>query len=153
LKVYASKQGHSELKALLHLKKFDGANTYLIELLDYFEHSGANGPHLCLVLELMWTDVGAFFRAHWQHPDVKMSVVREVSRQVLKALEFLRSCGVIHNGIPLLVIAKIDIRPENFLLTFDPKPMKLNHLLLAEKPNKKPRKGNSCVKDDGNVVI
>jgi hypothetical protein len=51
------------------------------------------------------------------------------------------------------LLTYIDIRPENFLLTFDSNPIKLNDLLLAEQPNKKPRKGNGCLWDEGNVFI
>ena len=82
---------------LLQLNDIDPVPTNVIKLLDHFEINGPNGSHLCLVLELMWMDVGTFLGGQ-NSPMVKMSIVREVARQVLVGLEVLRRNGITHNG-------------------------------------------------------
>jgi serine/threonine protein kinase len=97
LKVNAAKAGYQELKMLLRLKETGPEPENVIKLLDHFEFSGPNGLHLCMVLELMWMDVGTFVGAQCSS-EFKMSVAREVARQVLRGLEVLRSHGITHNG-------------------------------------------------------
>jgi serine/threonine-protein kinase SRPK3 len=69
----------------------------IIKLLDHFELMGPNGSHLCVVLELMWVDVGTFMGAQYSS-EVRMSAGREIAMQILRSLEVLRSYGITHNG-------------------------------------------------------
>lgn len=97
LKVNADKAGYRELNVLLQLRNTCSAPENIIKVLDHFEFSGQNGSHLCIVMELMWIDVGTFMGGQCS-PEVKMSVGREIARQVLRGLEVLRSVGITHNG-------------------------------------------------------
>jgi len=72
----------------------------VVQLPDYFEHTGPNGTHLCLVLELMWGDIISLFRGYRNSgPESTLPLVKVVARQLLQGLEHLEACGVIHNGI------------------------------------------------------
>jgi serine/threonine-protein kinase SRPK3 len=72
----------------------------IIKLLDHFEHAGPNGLHLCLVLELMWGDVGNMMGGlgSYDLPDIRKIVNKEVAKQVLNGLEVLAEMGIMHNG-------------------------------------------------------
>jgi hypothetical protein len=69
---------------------------YVVQLLDYFEHIGLNETHLCLILDLMWHDVFAFFSG-FEDSVVQVALAKTVIIQAVHGLE-LQSCGVIHNG-------------------------------------------------------
>lgn len=97
----AAKAGYRELQVLSQLNNKCPPPENIIKLLDHFEISGPNGTHLCVILELMWMDVGTFMGAQYSS-EVKMSVGREIARQVLRGLEALRSHGITHNGRLLL---------------------------------------------------
>jgi serine/threonine-protein kinase SRPK3 len=71
---------------------------HVIELLDHFEHTGPNGTHLCLVLELMWRDVGSFVAGHYDWPDIRTAIAKAIATQALIGLETLRQSGIMHNG-------------------------------------------------------
>ena len=73
-------------------------NEYVVELLDYFEHKGPNGTHLCLVLEVLCQDVLDFLEGYSADSPSRLPLVKQISKQVLEGLEFLHACGVIHNG-------------------------------------------------------
>jgi serine/threonine-protein kinase SRPK3 len=103
LKVHANKAGYRELKVLLRIKEHSQPSC-VIELLDHFEHVGPNGRHLCLVLELMWTDVSNFMKGQYRWPEIRMTASKEVTRQVLKGAEKLAQIGIIHNGLTFFLI-------------------------------------------------
>jgi serine/threonine-protein kinase SRPK3 len=100
LKVHAAKAGYRELNILLRLKEKSSYPENIIKLLDHFEHTGPNGLHLCLVLELMLGDVNNFMggigRYAW--PKIRAKVTKEVAKQVLKGLQVLGQLGITHNG-------------------------------------------------------
>jgi hypothetical protein len=87
LKVHANKAGYRELRILLRLSERRPQTENIIKLLGYFEYTGPNGVHLCLVIELMWMDVGNFICGQSDRPDVRTMVCKEVARQVWKCLK------------------------------------------------------------------
>lgn len=68
---------------------------HIIELLDYFEHDGPNGTHLCLVLPAMISDgeVISVTRKPRQ-----AAYVRAISKQILLGVDFLHKLGIAHCG-------------------------------------------------------
>ncbi|PGH34401.1 CMGC/SRPK protein kinase [[Emmonsia] crescens] len=77
---------------------------HVIELLDYFEHDGPNGTHLCLVLPAMISDgeiMSVNGRPH------QAAYVRAISKQVLLGLDFLHRLGIIH----------CDLQPANIMFS------------------------------------
>lgn len=90
-----------ELSILLYLSKMDtnhlGRNNVL-QLLDHFELRGPNGLHLCLVFPVMMSDGEAMtVREKPRHSDY----VREISKQILRGLNFIHDQGLIHGGMYL----------------------------------------------------
>jgi hypothetical protein len=81
------------------------AAAFVLGLLDHFEHSGPNGTHLCLVLELMWQDVLGFLEGYRDLGlEKRYPLVRKISKQLVQGLRFIHSCGIIHNGMLLMIL-------------------------------------------------
>ncbi|KAL8786573.1 MAG: hypothetical protein Q9213_002710 [Squamulea squamosa] len=78
---------------------------HLPTLLDHFEHTGPHGTHVCLVLPVLGRSLEEF-ASQWSPPTVPSPIMRQVTAQLLSALDFLhRTCGIIHT----------DIKPSNIL--------------------------------------
>jgi len=81
--------------------------TGVVQLLDYFEHHGPHGKHVCMVFETMGPNVLALIKKY-NFKGVPMEVVRKVTLHTLIGLDYLhRVCGIIHT----------DLKPENVLVT------------------------------------
>ncbi|KAJ6145807.1 hypothetical protein N7470_009702 [Penicillium chermesinum] len=109
LKADAS-EGSQELSVLIHLSKTRidcPGRDNVLQLLDHFEHRGPNGLHLCLVFPVMMSDGQEMtVRERPRHP----KYVREVSKQILRGLNYLHDQGLIHG----------DLQPANILFTVSP---------------------------------
>ncbi|GLJ54531.1 hypothetical protein SUGI_1171120 [Cryptomeria japonica] len=106
----------------------------VVKLLDYFMHSGPNGNHVCLVLEVLGDDLRTLL-THYSGKGIPLHMVKEICFQILRGLDFLhRKLSIIHT----------DLKPENILLpsTIDPEkdPKKLGVPLMPP-----PNKGESTI--------
>lgn len=80
--------------------------TGVVTLLDYFEHSGPNGKHVCMVFETMGPNV-LYLIKQYNFKGIPLDIVRKVATHVLIGLDYLhRICGIIHT----------DLKPENVLV-------------------------------------
>lgn len=68
---------------------------HVIELLDYFEHDGPNGTHLCLVLPAMLSDGTAMTVTRRPHD---AAYVQAISNQISLGLDFLHTLDLVHYG-------------------------------------------------------
>jgi len=81
--------------------------TGVVTLLDYFEHQGPNGTHVCMVFEVMGPNVLALIK-QYEFKGVPEHLVRKVAAHTLVGLDYLhRVCGIIHT----------DLKPENVLIS------------------------------------
>eukprot|EP00435_Cladocopium_sp_Y103_P062194 s387_g23.t2 len=87
----------------------DGGNegfTGVVQLIDYFEHFGVNGKHVCMVFETMGPNVLALIK-RYNFKGIPVDIVRKVTTHTLIGLDYLhRVCGIIHT----------DLKPENVLV-------------------------------------
>lgn len=91
-----------ELSILLTLSDSDvehAGKRHVVELLDYFYHTGPNGNHLCLVFPLMTSDGEAMTISG--NPQ-EAGYLRAISRQLLLGLDFLHQSGIVHCGMSRL---------------------------------------------------
>jgi serine/threonine-protein kinase SRPK3/serine/threonine-protein kinase SRPK1 len=80
--------------------------TGVVQLVDYFEHYGPNGKHVCMVFETMGPNVLALIK-RFNFKGVPLQIVRKVAAHTLIGLDYLhRICGIIHT----------DLKPENVLV-------------------------------------
>ncbi|PGH09071.1 hypothetical protein GX51_00824 [Blastomyces parvus] len=89
---------NKELAMLLELYSPDlnhPGKCHIIELLDYFEHDGPNGTHLCLVFPAMISDGVGMTISERLH---QAAYVQAISKQLLLGLDFLHNLGIIHCG-------------------------------------------------------
>lgn len=90
------------LKDLLPTTPFTG----VVQLIDYFEHHGQNGKHVCMVFETMGPNVLALIK-RYNFKGIPLDIVRKVAAHTLIGLDYLhRICGIIHT----------DLKPENVLV-------------------------------------
>mmetsp|Transcript_77467 Transcript_77467/g.230765 ORF Transcript_77467/g.230765 Transcript_77467/m.230765 type:complete len:702 (-) Transcript_77467:39-2144(-) len=81
--------------------------TGVVQLVDYFEHYGPNGKHVCMVFETMGPNVLALIK-RFNFKGVPLEIVRKVAAHTLIGLDYLhRICGIIHT----------DLKPENVLVS------------------------------------
>ncbi|CAL1161154.1 unnamed protein product [Cladocopium goreaui] len=80
--------------------------TGVVQLIDYFEHFGVNGKHVCMVFETMGPNVLALIK-RYNFKGIPVDIVRKVTTHTLIGLDYLhRVCGIIHT----------DLKPENVLV-------------------------------------
>lgn len=81
--------------------------TGVVQLVDYFEHVGPNGKHVCMVFETMGPNVLALIKKY-DFKGVPVDQVRKVAAHTLLGLDYLhRVCSIIHT----------DLKPENVLVS------------------------------------
>jgi serine/threonine-protein kinase SRPK3 len=103
IKVLANDCGRRELeimKRITNMASLSAGADYVVQLLDDFEWTGPNGIHLFLVLELTGQDVYSLFEGYTDDSKVRVPLSKSIARQILRGLDFLQTCGVIHNGDP-----------------------------------------------------
>lgn len=84
-------------------KGFNG----IVGFVDYFEVSGPNGQHVCMVFELLGPNILQLISLY-DYKGVPIDVVRRIAAHSLIGLDYLhRICGVIHT----------DIKPENIVVS------------------------------------
>lgn len=80
--------------------------TGVVQLIDYFEHVGPHGKHVCMVFETMGPNVLALIK-QYNFKGIPLEIVRKVAAHTLIGLDYLhRICGIIHT----------DLKPENVLV-------------------------------------
>ncbi|KAG0681259.1 serine/threonine protein kinase, CMGC group [Pichia californica] len=126
MKVVRSAQGYretaiDEIKLLAKINMTDEdhpGHQYLIKLLDYFDHEGVNGTHICIVFEVLGENLLGLIR-RYKHKGLPIMFVKQIAKEILLAVDFLhRKCGIIHT----------DIKPENILIGIHEVETLLNYL-------------------------
>ncbi|XP_074535692.1 SRSF protein kinase 3-like [Halichoeres trimaculatus] len=114
LKVVKSAQTFTEtaldeiklLKCVRDSDPKDPKRERVVHLIDDFRISGANGEHVCMVLEVLGHQLLRWI-VKSNYTGLPLPCVKSILRQVLQGLDYLHSkCKIIH----------ADIKPENILL-------------------------------------
>jgi serine/threonine protein kinase len=67
------------------------------QLLDSFFIEGPNGRHLCVVMELLGPSL-SWVAEKSQNGRIMARLALQVSAQLVEAVNYLHSCGVVHGG-------------------------------------------------------
>lgn len=99
----ANSDDSRELSNLEYLNRHsvgDLSASYIIQLLDSFEHEGPNGVHQCLVFELLGPSVKHVINDYSEVRDkLEPEIILRISRQLMIAVGFLNSSGICHGGM------------------------------------------------------
>ncbi|KAM8757723.1 SRSF protein kinase 3-like isoform 1-T2 [Acanthopagrus schlegelii] len=117
LKVVKSAQTFTEtaldeiklLKCVRDSDPKDPQHERIVNLIDDFRITGANGEHICMVLEVLGHQLLRWI-VKSNYTGLPLPCVKSILRQVLQGLDYLHTkCKIIHT----------DIKPENILLRVD----------------------------------
>lgn len=117
LKIVKSAQNFTEtakdeiqiLKAVRDTDPNDAKRAKTVQLLNDFKISGPNGTHVCMVFEVLGSNLLKLIIKS-QYRGIPYENVRTIIRQVLEGLDYLHTkCQIIHT----------DVKPENVLLCVD----------------------------------
>ncbi|KAL6820184.1 kinase-like domain-containing protein [Trichoderma sp. SZMC 28015] len=107
IKIVVAEQSHNhngELQILQTITR-NGDPTHpghkhVSHLLDSFYHEGPNGRHLCIVLELLGPKISSVVN---RLPNYRLDgrLAHQISSQLFLAVDYIRSCGVVHGDIHL----------------------------------------------------
>ncbi|KAG7925499.1 hypothetical protein KL925_004514 [Ogataea polymorpha] len=131
-----------EIKLLSKINHTDPqhpGHRHLIKLLDYFDHQGPNGTHICMVFEVLGENLLSLIR-RYKHKGLPIKFVKQIAKQILLASDFLhRQCGIIHT----------DIKPENILLEIEDVEKLVKYLEDSQRERKLLRRVSSKLKESG----
>ena len=102
--------------------KSHGQFKSLPELLDVFSIPHSQQPvHMCMVMDVLGTDVGSF-RRRSPNKALPPYTVRIIMKQAVEGLAELHNAGIVHTGIcvfvamlPILFTNVLDVKPDNML--------------------------------------
>ncbi|KAH9580108.1 Protein kinase domain [Trypanosoma melophagium] len=98
---------YDEIKLLGDIMSADPDKTRCCARLnDYFEQTGPNGTHVCMVFDVYGEDLLSLIE-RYDYRGVPLPIVKCISRQILVGLEHVHSLEIIHT----------DLKPENVLLS------------------------------------
>ncbi|XP_054790578.1 uncharacterized protein LOC129296005 [Prosopis cineraria] len=129
-----------EINVLSSIAEGDPSNSKcVVQLIDHFKHSGPNGQHHCMVLEMLGDSLLRLIR-YRHYKGLPMNKLREICKCILIGLDYLhRELGIIHS----------DLKPENVLLlsTIDPAkdPLRSGQSPILERPEGSMNVGFSSV--------
>jgi hypothetical protein len=108
-----SRELDHELRILTYLEEnsdtsHPGYKHCVIHLLDSFYHVGPNGQHLCLVFNVLGPSV-AYFANRGPNFRLDGSLARDVSAQLLLAVDYLHSSGIAHGGKLIFILKVITV--------------------------------------------
>ena len=100
LKVLAHDADRRELEIMKRIAafKYSQDSEFVVKLLDHFDHTGPNGEHLCLVLELAGESLEYFFARCFAFAPAPLNVIKRITDQTLRAIEFFQRLGFVHHG-------------------------------------------------------
>jgi len=106
-----------EPEILEHLRDHDTEHPgykYISALEDSFTHEGLNGSHVCLIFKVMGESLSTF-RYWFENYQIVSPVAARFATQLLQALDYAHTYGVIHTGmiwveLRLIRVLKLSVR-------------------------------------------
>lgn len=112
---------------------------HLLEYYDTFEITGAEGPHCCIVTEVLGPSLDNLRHQYGNSRPLPLHIFKGSIRQVLLGLDYLHTlCGVIHTGEILEFLlpstrtndAGVDVKFDNIMLRLRDMPSVIEHEIV-----------------------
>ncbi|KAK6499172.1 serine/threonine protein kinase, CMGC group [Arthrobotrys musiformis] len=89
------------LQKIIAAKPDHPGRQFVVLLLEFFEHNGPNGTHVCMIFEILGENLLDLIKK-WNYRGIPMQLAKQITKQVLLGLDYLhRECGIIHTDLKL----------------------------------------------------
>ncbi|GJJ11473.1 hypothetical protein Clacol_005706 [Clathrus columnatus] len=94
---------HSEVTVIQHLQQhaIESGKEYVVEIFDVFEHTGPNGLHHCIVMEILGPPISVDIENVYPDEIFPIEVAKRMSTQVAHGLGYIHTAGIVHGDLHL----------------------------------------------------
>ncbi|GJJ11463.1 hypothetical protein Clacol_005696 [Clathrus columnatus] len=103
LKILAASvsSSHSEVAVIQHLQQHatGSGKEYVVEIFDTFEHTGPNGLHHCIVMEVLGPPISSDIGEIYSDERFPFEAAKRMSTQVAHGLGYIHTAGIVHGDL------------------------------------------------------
>eukprot|EP00744_Colponema_vietnamica_P001224 GILI01002051.1.p1 GENE.GILI01002051.1~~GILI01002051.1.p1 ORF type:complete len:617 (-),score=25.48 GILI01002051.1:52-1875(-) len=97
---------YDEIRLLKDIMKADStAERCCARMCDFFEHTGPNGIHICMIFDILGENLLSLIE-RYEHRGIPLPIVKSLTKEILIGLDHVHTINIIHT----------DLKPENVLL-------------------------------------
>ncbi|GJJ06229.1 hypothetical protein Clacol_000419 [Clathrus columnatus] len=103
LKILAAEvsDSHSEIAVIPHLQQHatGSGKEYVVEVFDVFQHTGPNGLHHCVVMEVLGPPISSDIEEIYPNEVFPIEVAKRISAQIAHGLAYIHTAGIVHGDL------------------------------------------------------
>ncbi|GJJ06231.1 hypothetical protein Clacol_000421 [Clathrus columnatus] len=103
LKILAAEvsDSYSEITVIQHLQQHatGSGKEYVVEIFDFFQHTGPNGLHHCIVMEVLGPPISSDIEKIYPDEAFPIEVAKRISAQISHGLAYIHTAGIVHGDL------------------------------------------------------